>query len=143
MKNFKVYTLSLAILILINSASGQIIAKNDSEANTEQNKTKDATDQVEINYSGKGIDKLPVEVFKMVNLKQLDLSNNKLSELPKEIKNLKYLSVLNLSGNEIYELPIEISRLKFLKEIYLNRDIWQHRLSEVKKLTNARIYLIG
>ncbi|MBN8570897.1 MAG: leucine-rich repeat domain-containing protein [Ignavibacteria bacterium] len=139
MKNFKAYTLTLVLLILINIASGQTIAKND----TEVSYTKDDVKLVEMNYSGKGISKFPAEVFLMINLKQLDLSNNNLTELPKEIKNLKYLSVLNLSGNKIYDLPSEISRLKFLKEIYLDREIWQFRLSEVKKLTSAKIYLEG
>ena len=139
MKNFKAYTLTAALLILINIASGQTIAKNE----TEVSYTKDDINQVEMNYSGKSINKFPAEVFLMINLKQLDLSNNNLTELPKEIKNLKYLSVLNLSGNKIYDLPSEISRLKFLKEIYLDREIWQYRLSEVKKITSAKIYLIG
>ena len=143
MKNFKNYTLTAALLILINIASGQTIAKNDNQEKLNPINTKNEINQLEINYSGKGLNKFPEEVFTMANLKQLDLSNNNLTQLPKEIKNLKNLSVLNLSGNGVYELPIEISRLKFLKEIYLDREIWQYRLSEVKKLTSAKIYLVG
>ncbi|MBP9095237.1 MAG: leucine-rich repeat domain-containing protein [Ignavibacteria bacterium] len=143
MKNFKNYILTAALLILINIASGQTIAKNDNQVKSELSVTKVEINQLEINYSGKGLNKFPEEVFAMTTLKQLDLSNNNLTELPKELKNLKHLSVLNLNGNKIYELPSDISRLKFLKEIYLDREIWQYRLSEVKKLTSAKIYLVG
>lgn len=99
--------------------------------------------QQEMDYSGKGIAEFPSEVLNMTDVKQLDLSNNKITNIPAAIQNLKYLTVLKLNGNKIYELPAVVSKLKFLKEIYLDREIWQYRLNEVKKITAARIILVG
>jgi len=142
MKYLKAFKLTLSFLIVINIASAQTIAKTDSEDKIKQGNIKNDVNQLEVDYSGKEINKFPAEVLAMTDLKQLDLSNNNLTELPKEIKSLKYLSVLNVSGNKIYELPSEISRLKFLKEIYLDRVIWQYRLNEVKRLTSARVIFV-
>lgn len=122
------YTQNLFAAYVIKTQSGNILNIN--------------ADAGEIDFSNKGINKLPQELFTVTTLKQLDLSNNNLTELPSEIKNLKYLQVLKLNGNKIYELPAGISRLKFLKEIYLSREIWQYRLDEIRKLTSARIILI-
>ena len=137
-KNFmKKITLTLALCfgIIIKLAAAQSV--NYAGAITIDSKAE------EFIFSGKGVTNIPAEVFSMKNLKELDLSCNCISEIPSSIKNLSSLTKLNLSGNKIYELPAEISRLKFLKEIYLDRDIWRYRLEEVKKLTHARIILVG
>ncbi|MBS1492549.1 MAG: leucine-rich repeat domain-containing protein [Bacteroidetes bacterium] len=97
----------------------------------------------DLDFSGKGMKEFPKEVLGMTDVKTLDLSDNKLTNIPSEIQNLKYLTVLKLNGNKIYELPSVVSKLKFLKEIYLDREIWQYRLNEVKKITAARIILVG
>ncbi len=103
--------------------------------------TQNLSSVTELELSSKDIKILPPEIFEMTNLQILDLSYNELSELPKEIKHLQNLRILKLNGNDIYELPEEITRLKFLKEIYLDYNTWYCRLNEVRKITNAKIYL--
>lgn len=142
MKKITTLILILPCLILINLASAQTIVKNESQTKVKTDITKDVLSEEVMDYHGKGITLFPAEILEMTDLKQLDLSNNKLTEIPAELKNLKSLMVLNLSGNKIYEMPEELSRLKFLKEIYLDREIWQYRLSEIKKITGARIILV-
>jgi hypothetical protein len=143
MKNIVFLKLILPCLFLINLASGQTIVKNESQTNLKSDVIKNVLSEEVIDYHRKGIVSFPSEILEMSELKQVDLSNNRLTEVPAEIKNLKSLRILNLSGNKIYELPSDISRLKFLKEIYLDREIWQYRLNEVKKITSAKIYLVG
>lgn len=138
----KFITLILFLPLLINLASAQTLAKKESQTKMISDITKDVLSEEIMDYNGKGITLFPAEILRMVDLKQLDLSNNRISEVPAEIKNLKSLMILNLSGNKFYELPEELSRLKFLKEIYLDREIWQYRLSEIKKITSARIILV-
>lgn len=58
--------------------------------------------------------RLPPELFKLVNLKYLDVSKNKLLEVPKEIASLKNLEYLDLSKNKLTTLPPEIGELKNL-----------------------------
>jgi hypothetical protein len=94
-------------------------------------------------YSNKELKDFPVEILRFKNLTELDLSGNELTTLPKSIKKLSRLKILRINGNKIYSLPDELHRLKFLKEIYLDREIWQYRLEEIKKLTSAKIFLVG
>ena len=142
MKKITALKLILPCLIIINLAYAQTIVKNESQTKVKSDITKDVLREEVMDYHGKGIELFPAEILEMTDLKQLDLSNNKITEVPTEIENLKSLMVLNLSGNKIYEMPDELSKLKFLKEIYLDREIWQYRLNEVKKLTSARIILV-
>lgn len=142
MKKINFLKLILPCLFLINLASAQTLVKNESQPKVKSDESKNVSSEEVMDYHGKGIISFPFEILEMTALKQLDLSNNKLTEVPAEIKNLKSLRILNLNGNKIYGLPSDISRLKFLKEIYLDREIWQYRLSEVKKLTSARIILV-
>jgi Leucine-rich repeat (LRR) protein len=107
------------------------------------NRVQTGITQQDMDYSGKGISEFPKEILNMTDLKQLDLSNNKITNVPADIQNLKYLMVLKLNGNKIYELPSVVSKLKFLKEIYLDREIWQYRINEVKKITSARVILVS
>lgn len=94
-------------------------------------------------YSNKELKDFPEEILQFKNLSELDLSGNALTSLPKAIKKLRHLKILRINGNKIYSLPAELKRLKFLKEIYIEREIWQYRLEEVKKLTSAKIFLVG
>ncbi len=58
------------------------------------------------------------EVFKLKNLKMLDLSFNKLKKIPKNINNLENLVYLNISNNyDLTEIPDELGQLVKLKEL--------------------------
>lgn len=62
---------------------------------------------------------IPPFVFKLFNLKVLDLTRNDLSEIPREIGQLLYLERLLLGWNDFSEFPGSILSLKNLRELQL------------------------
>ncbi len=71
-----------------------------------------------LDLSGKGLLKVPSEVFSMESLEELNLSNNKLSgALPAEIRKLKSLRILRAENNQMTGLPAEIGQLTKLEVI--------------------------
>eukprot|EP00741_Cyanophora_paradoxa_P023642 tig00021608_g22836.t1 len=54
------------------------------------------------------------ELAQLVNLRILDLSDNKLTSLPSEIGHLLNLEELYISGNELEDLPVELGSLTSL-----------------------------
>lgn len=75
--------------------------------------------QQDLNLSGKDIDCLPSDLYKITSLVSLNLSNNKLTEIDKQIDNLKNLKELDLSANNFIDLPIEIISLPNLNTLNL------------------------
>ncbi|MGM0519807.1 MAG: hypothetical protein ACQERD_09220 [Campylobacterota bacterium] len=63
---------------------------------------------ISINLSKCDINVLPTELFNLINLKQLILSDNKLTYLPNEIIKLKDLSYLSIDNNQIEVISDEI-----------------------------------
>jgi len=60
------------------------------------------------------IEKLPIELFDLINLKRLYVADNYLDEISPEIKKLTKLERLDFSNNPINDIPQEISTLKNL-----------------------------
>ena len=73
-----------------------------------------------LSLSGKNLNVLPLEVATLINLKELDLSDNQFTEFPDIIKKLPKLTSVNLSGNPIVEIPGWVKEHPALKEINLN-----------------------
>lgn len=65
---------------------------------------------------------IPDEVFKMTNLRELDLSRNRLEEVSPDIVALQNLEVLNLGRNNIDSLPLEVAQLSHLAELDVSRN---------------------
>ena len=78
-------------------------------------------DLKELNLSNNQLSKVPVSFFKTVseNLCFLDLSNNQLSMIPYVISRLARISTLKLSNNQLKRLPSTISSLTNLKILEL------------------------
>ncbi|HEX2901786.1 MAG TPA: leucine-rich repeat domain-containing protein [Bacteroidia bacterium] len=76
----------------------------------------------ELFLSGRGLTDFPMEVFQLVNLRVLDLSQNLLRRLPEGIADLERLEVLNLRNNQLREIPAEIGQLQRLQRLDLDEN---------------------
>lgn len=73
---------------------------------------------------------IPLEIFKLQNLKELYLSWNSLTTLPSEIWQLTNLSHLWASDNQLQTLPLELTNLNNLTEIDFVWNTWLGNLSD-------------
>lgn len=76
------------------------------------------------------------EMFNLINLRYLDLANNKISSLSNKIGNLNNLQTLYLYDNNLTYLPPEIGFLNNLQVLYLDCNDLTSIPSEFNKLTN-------
>lgn len=76
---------------------------------------------VVLDLSGRGLSgSLKAEVRMLMELTELNLSNNNFTGLPAEVGQLSKLEVLNLSNNPFTGLPHELANLKNLKTLDLS-----------------------
>lgn len=93
-----------------------------------------------LNLSGKGLTKIPSEIFARSDLEQLDLSMNELTDAPQaEIRRLANLKVLNLSGNALTGLPAELGQLQHLEVLDVSNNQLTGLPLELGNLTQLRI----
>jgi Leucine-rich repeat (LRR) protein len=92
-----------------------------------------------LDYSGKAITEIPLEVFELTNLKLLRLRSNKISSIPKEINKLINLVELNLIDNALETIPIELYQLENLEVLFLGKNQISSFPSGVSNLTNLRV----
>lgn len=73
-----------------------------------------------LDLSGKGLTgSLKAEVRQLVNLRELDISDNNFTGLPAEVGQLSKLEVLNLADNPLTGLPHELGNLQNLRVLDL------------------------
>ncbi len=79
-----------------------------------------------LDLHGRGLTKVPADVFTRTGLEELDLSDNAIADsLPSELGRLTRLKVLDVSGNKMTGLPAEVGRLKDLEVL----DVSGNRLT--------------
>jgi Leucine-rich repeat (LRR) protein len=78
----------------------------------------------------------PIEICKLINLKQLLLLNNDLDTIPKEISNLVNLEILYFENENLTEFPKEIGSLINLKALILRNSKSLKLSNEIYNLTN-------
>ena len=66
------------------------------------------------------LQEVPLEIVKLVNLQQLDLSGNQLSTWSVEMAKLENLQELNLAGNQLSVWPVEMANLVNLQRLDLS-----------------------
>src|SRR6266851_1906365 len=64
-----------------------------------------------------GLTQIPSEVWQILSLQELSLSNNQLSTLPAEVGNLTSLQRLTLDRNQLSTLPAEVGNLTSLQRL--------------------------
>lgn len=94
-----------------------------------------------LDLHGKGLTKVPADVFNRTDLEELDLSDNALIDsLPSELGRLTKLKVLDVSGNRMTGLPAEVGRLHDLEIL----DVSGNRLAglplEIGGLSKLRVF---
>lgn len=75
-----------------------------------------------LDLSKQKLERIPTDVFRLINLEVLVLSKNKIEEIPPEIESLKNLKVLDLSRNKLVRVPPEIGQLINLEILILNQN---------------------
>jgi len=82
---------------------------------------------------------IPVEVFSLLELRDLDLSANHLKKVSKSIGQLVHLKRLRLNHNQLTTLPKELYNLPRLTTLYLNNNNFKIVPKEISKLTTLKL----
>lgn len=98
---------------------------------------------VDLDLSQNQLSMLPEALYTIPTLKRLNFSDNNLGEFPADVSEyLKQLEILNLSRNQITTLPSSISKLSRLRRLYLcgNRLDFDGIPSSVGKLGYLEVF---
>src|SRR3989344_8057770 len=127
----KVFVVAIVIVVL-GMLGYVVVQKNATGELLEQGMSGTVLD-----LSGKGLTKVPSDVFEQTALERLDLSGNSLEgALPGEIRHLQNLKVLNLSNNRFTGVPAEIGQLKALEILDLSHNALTGLPYELGNLSN-------
>lgn len=88
------------------------------------------------------LEKIPKTIFELVNIKELDLYNNKLTHIPQQIYKLSNLEELSIGKNLFETFPKEIFSLKNLKQLYTETHPYPCKVDIIgnkKELKEAKI----
>lgn len=97
-----------------------------------------------LDLHGKGLTKVPKEIFDRTDLEELDLSDNALSDsLPSELGRLVNLRVLDVSGNRMTGLPAEVGRLRELEVLDVSNNKLTGLPLEIGGLPKLRLFDIS
>ncbi len=97
----------------------------------------------ELFLSGRGLTDFPTEIFQLVNLKVLDLSQNLLRQLPAQIGYLSQLQSLNLRNNQLRQIPAEIGQLMHLQRLDLDENQLAELPQELTECQSLRTLLLN
>lgn len=75
---------------------------------------------VDLDISQNNLPKIPDVIYNFVNLRRLNVSDNEIKEVSTNIELLQKLETLNLSRNELVALPSTLCKLSKLKQFYVN-----------------------
>lgn len=136
--------LGLLVLFIVGysmySKSGMPSTKT---PNGSANMTGDATPNSSdiLRLKGKGLTSLPQYIPNMINLVELDISNNNLTgALPSQIESLRNLKRLNASNNQMTGIPAQIGQLTKLEELDFSNNMITGLPNEIKNLKNLKTF---
>jgi hypothetical protein len=91
---------------------------------------------IRLRLKRKGYREIPAEVFKMVHLKELDLSANRIKKIPAELYSLKHLEIIRFTRNRIVTIEPGISSLRQLRYLDLGMNPIQSLPEETGQIPN-------
>lgn len=93
--------------------------------------------EISLDLSGRGLTRVPEDIFSHINLEVLNLSNNALTgALPAEIRSLQSLRSLDASTNDMTGIPAEIGQLSALQYLDLSDNAFTGLPNELGNLTS-------
>lgn len=111
-----IFTAVFASLLL--SACSFTPGTNDSSAGKTDGQAAAVESNKIFDLGNRGLEKVPMDIFKDTGLEELGLANNRLTgALPAEIRHLSRLKALNASGNMMTGIPAEIGQLSELERL--------------------------
>lgn len=78
---------------------------------------------VELDISQNNLPKIPDVIYNLINLKRFNVSENDIKDISLSIEMLQKLEILNLSRNELTALPNTICKLSKLRQLYINENM--------------------
>ena len=94
-------------------------------------------DKVQVlDLNNQGLTEIPVEIFQLTSLTELNLAYNQIKTIPPEVFQLTNLNVLRLAMNQIKEIPSELCQLTSLTQLVLEGNQIQVIPPELCQLTN-------
>uniref|UniRef100_A0A2K5E7F6 Leucine rich repeats and IQ motif containing 4 n=1 Tax=Aotus nancymaae TaxID=37293 RepID=A0A2K5E7F6_AOTNA len=75
-----------------------------------------------LDLSQNRLDHCPPQICSLKNLEVLALDDNKTGQLPSELGSLSKLKILGLTGNEFLSFPEEVLSLESLEKLYVGQD---------------------
>jgi len=138
----KLFLLSLLATTITLAGCMPTIAPINTPINQNQPESNGNTNAVpngdKLDLSNQGLTQVPQNVFKLTNLQELNVSNNKLTgALPAEIRHLQNLQILDASNNQMTGVPAEIGQLENLRILNLSNNQLTglpYELGNLKKL---------
>jgi Leucine-rich repeat (LRR) protein len=99
--------------------------------------SKNAEKVIHLNLYDQKISVFPEQIFKMYNLKILDLSHNNLTYIPGRIKELKNLQELYINHNKIEDLPASLAEMNTIWKLYIQANPLNEKNDIQKKIPKS------
>lgn len=102
--------------------------------------TPESSNKNSLDLSNKSLTAVPVYVFDLTGLKELNISKNRIGgAIQAEIRKLEKLEVLNASNNVMTGVPAEIGQLKNLRILNLSNNKLTGLPNELGNLNNLQV----
>lgn len=141
----KIIFLSLLLSLTISGCATNTSTPINDNTNPKQNTTNEnKKPDDKLNLSGQALTKVPDYVFLMVNLEELNVSNNQLAgAIQAEINKLANLKVLLANDNQMTGVPAEVGQLKKLQVLDLSNNKLTGLPYELGNLQNLQLLNIS